>query len=551
MKKIILVVSWIFSILFLLIGFTFLFSSFLLPGLILMLIGAILLPPITSFINKQFKITPKWWMKDLAVFILFIIFLATIPDNEYKAGDKIVNSDMETLVEPVQNPGTGASNVEINDKSHTQPNNDKEKNKTQQGNTEKGRDDKKIEKTETGTGIGPGAGTAATGAAEATATAAMATNEANETNESIGTIAVTEATTTATATNEKETPGTLVIHFIDVGQADSILINTGSAAMLIDAGNNADAELVVNYIKEQGIKEFEYIIATHPHEDHIGGLDAVINTFDVKKIIMPKAQSSTRTFEDLLIAISNKGLKITSPAVGTRYSLGEAEFTILAPNSQSYGDTNDYSVVIKILFDKTTFLLTGDAGVVSEREMLSKGFDLKSDLLKVAHHGSRYSNSAEFLKAVSPTNAIISVGKDNPYGHPAPETIERLVKAGVQVYRTDESGTIVVTSDGETIKIDKKTSPIKEQAPPKATTAEAEDLTQKEEPVQQDDEKEDIEKEDIEKEELTGVYIGNKNTKKFHKPSCNSLPAEKNRVYFNTKEEAVSAGYQPCKICEP
>jgi len=215
--------------------------------------------------------------------------------------------------------------------------------------------------------------------------------------------------TTVQPTEATNVSGTLKVHFLDVGQADSILINAGSAVMLVDAGNNADADNVVNYIKAQGIKKLDYIIATHPHEDHIGGMDAVVNAFDIGKVIMPKVQSNTKTFEDLLRAIAGKGLKITSPVPGTKYSLGEAEFTILAPNGSDYEDVNDYSVVVKLQFGKTSFLLTGDAGVQSEGEMLLKGFDLKADLLKVGHHGSHYSTSDEFLKAVSPKFAVISV----------------------------------------------------------------------------------------------------------------------------------------------
>ncbi len=245
----------------------------------------------------------------------------------------------------------------------------------------------------------------------------------------------------------------LAVHFIDVGQADSILITMKDAAMLIDAGNNEDSQLVVDYIKGRGITTLDYVIATHPHEDHIGGMDAVINAFEVKSIIMPRVESTTKTFEDVLEAISNKGLKVTPPVPGTKYPLGEAEFTILAPNSEAYEDTNDYSVVIKLQYGATSFLFTGDAGFESEEEMLEKGYDLRADLLKVAHHGSRYSTSMEFLEAVQPKIAVISVGEDNDYGHPAPETIQRLRQAGAKIYRTDESGTIIATSDGKAIRM--------------------------------------------------------------------------------------------------
>ncbi|MFO7296195.1 MAG: ComEC/Rec2 family competence protein [Clostridia bacterium] len=245
----------------------------------------------------------------------------------------------------------------------------------------------------------------------------------------------------------------LAVHFIDVGQADCILVTIKDAAMLIDAGNNEDSQLVVDYIKGRGITTLDYVIATHPHEDHIGGMDAVINGFEVKNIIMPRAESTTKTFEDVLEAISNKGLKITPAVPGTEYSLGEAKFTILAPNSEAYEDTNDYSVVIKLQYGATSFLFTGDAGFESENEMLEKGYDLRADLLKVAHHGSKYSTSMKFLEAVQPKIAVISVGEDNDYGHPAPETIQRLRQAGAKIYRTDESGTIIATSDGKAIEM--------------------------------------------------------------------------------------------------
>lgn len=245
--------------------------------------------------------------------------------------------------------------------------------------------------------------------------------------------------------------GKLKISYIDVGQADSILIQQGTSSMLIDAGNNADSETVKNYISNQGITTLDYVIGTHPHEDHIGGMDYIINSFKIGKIYMPKATSITKTFQDVITAIKNKGMQITTPVPGDSFKLGDATCTILAPNNNSYDDLNNYSIVIKISFGSNKFMFDGDAGAVSEMEMIKKGFDVKADVLKVGHHGSKTSTSANFLTAVSPKYAVISVGKGNDYGHPYQGTMDRLKGIGAQVYRTDENGTIICTSDGTNI----------------------------------------------------------------------------------------------------
>ncbi|HEX9062011.1 MAG TPA: ComEC/Rec2 family competence protein [Clostridia bacterium] len=255
---------------------------------------------------------------------------------------------------------------------------------------------------------------------------------------------------------ESKLDGKLKLFFLDVGQADSILIRTGSSSMLIDAGNNPDGEDVVNYIRNEGVKKLDYVIGTHPHEDHIGGMDDVVNSFDIGKIYMPEASANTRTYADVITAVKNKGLKITRPVPGTNFKLGDAEVTILAPNGKKYDDLNNYSIAVKIVFGKTSFLLTGDAQIESENEMLQKGFDLKADVLKLGHHGSHTSTGPEFLKAVSPEYAVISCGKDNDYGHPHRETMEKLEKANIKVYRTDECGTIICTSDGKSISFNKQ-----------------------------------------------------------------------------------------------
>ncbi|WP_058486773.1 ComEC/Rec2 family competence protein [Defluviitalea phaphyphila] len=241
----------------------------------------------------------------------------------------------------------------------------------------------------------------------------------------------------------------LKVHFIDVGQADSILIDQNGKYMLIDAGNNADSDLIIDYLKKQGVKKLEYVVGTHPHEDHIGSLDTVINTFEIGKVLMPKVTNTTKTFEDVINAIKDKGLKITTPKVGDKYTLDEGEWIILAPNKDEYEDFNNYSIVIKYVFGNHSFLFTGDAEKESEEEMLLNNIELKSDVLKIGHHGSNTSTTDEFLEAVNPSYGIICVGQDNKYKHPHEETIDKLIKNNVEILRTDKNGTIIFTSDGK------------------------------------------------------------------------------------------------------
>lgn len=246
------------------------------------------------------------------------------------------------------------------------------------------------------------------------------------------------------------TPPQMKVHFLDVGQAESILIQSPSGkTMLIDAGNNDDGPQVITYIKKQGISKLDIVIGTHPHEDHIGGLDTVINTIAIDQIIMPKVSHTTKTYRDVLTAIQKKGLKITTAKPGLPIDLGlELKTAVLAPIEADYDELNNYSVVIRLVYGQISFLFTGDAEKLSENQIIASGAELSSTVLKVGHHGSSSSTSQAFLKRVSPQYAVIMAGEQNEYGHPHQETVKKLKEFGTILYRTDQNGTIVAASDG-------------------------------------------------------------------------------------------------------
>lgn len=309
----------------------------------------------------------------------------------------------------------------------------------------------------------------------------------------------------------------LVVHFIDVGQGDSILVQTPSQNILIDGGERTAGPIVVEYLRTQGIKGLDIVISTHPHSDHIGGLIDVLKTFPVKEVIDPAIVHATKTYEEFLTLIDRKNIIFTEGRAGMTRDLGDGiTMSLLHPTSPSARNLNDASVVAKVNYDKVSFLFTGDAEAVSEKEMISRGTKLQSTVLKVGHHGSRTSTSPAFLNAVSPAVAVIMLGADNKYGHPHPETISKLTTAGVKIYRTDLHGTIVISTDGETITIQ---------------TENKSDL----EPVSKN------------------RYVGSKNSDIYHFPACRFAKTIKpeNLVWFSSTAEAKAAGYRPCGTCKP
>lgn len=277
-------------------------------------------------------------------------------------------------------------------------------------------------------------------------------------------VAVVVAVISALASSKPEPPvqgetekSNFQVHYIDVGQGDCSLVVCDGQTLLIDAGENGHETEVINYLRSLGIDKLDYIIATHPHSDHIGGLPEVIEEFGMDNIIMPRLTKeqtpTTKTYTRMLEEIKASGAKVISAKVGSTYTLGEASFEILGPVSDSAEDLNSMSVVAKVTHGENSFLFTGDAESDEEREIIGAGVDLDADVLKMGHHGSNTSSCKEFLAEVTPEICVIMCGEDNDYGHPHKEPLERLKKYTNEIYRTDICGDIVISSDGKNLDI--------------------------------------------------------------------------------------------------
>ena len=261
--------------------------------------------------------------------------------------------------------------------------------------------------------------------------------------------------------NEKNA---LKVHFIDVGQGDSILIQIpgpNPGVMLIDAGQASRGATVVSYLRSQNVKQIDWLVATHPDPDHIGGMAKVLDSLPVKKLYMPKTSHTTQTYENFLLAVKRNGLTITGARHGVEVTRAEGlDVRFIGPRGTSYEQLNDWSAVLRVEFRGTVFLFTGDGEAKSEFEMLlASDIQPRADVLKVAHHGSSDATSDLFLSVVSPKYAVISVGAGNPYGHPSQRVMTSLAKAKVTVYRTDQNGTVIIMSDGKNLSVSTSKKP--------------------------------------------------------------------------------------------
>lgn len=306
-------------------------------------------------------------------------------------------------------------------------------------------------------------------------------------------------------------------HFIDVGQGDCIFIQGGGTNILIDSGTAESGSVVYKYLKDMNVNYLDYFIGTHPHEDHLGGASAVLSSIDVGTVFLNFDTSSSYFYERFVDTLIKKDITPVIPDMDCLYETGPFKIKFLSPK-KDFEDANDNSLITMIQFGSVKALFMGDAERAVESELLSGNYDISADILKVGHHGSRYASSQEFLNAVYPGVAVIQCGEGNSYGHPHSEALKRLSAIDATILRTDESGSIVLTTDGSTIR--------------QAVTGEL------------------FPKSD-DKEIIPLIYIGNRKSKIFHTEACPNLPGENNRIEFDSREAAIKSGYKACGNCYP
>ena len=312
----------------------------------------------------------------------------------------------------------------------------------------------------------------------------------------------------------------LTIHFIDVGKADCALLECDGKYMIIDGGNVEDGQMVVSYLQQMGVETIDRVVCSHAHEDHVGGLPAVLSVFDAENVYAPVTDYDTKVFRNFLKKAEAAAGAITVPKPGDQFTLGSATCTVLGPVKE-YADPNDTSIVLKVSYGDSDFLFTGDMEIVAENDMIDhwgEDFDWNVELLKVGHHGSSTSSGYRFIYETNPAYGVISVGQDNEYGHPHEEPMSRLKDAGLLILRTDELGHVIATTDGSEISF---TWENQNAAPADAEPADP----------------------------AMKILYGNKKSKTFHAYDCKSLPGESNRVELADYDTAIAQGYKPCSGC--
>ena len=361
---------------------------------------------------------------------------------------------------------------------------------------------------------------------------------------------------TAGQREEQMPDGTLSVTFLDVGQGNAVLVEQSGAYMLIDGGNRDYSSFVVSYLKEQGVEELAYVIASHYDADHLNGVVGALHAFSCGQVLAPDYVTDTRVYESFERVIKEQDIALAYPAVGDTYTLGDASFTVVCPEVYDPKEDNDNSVGIRLVYGNTSFLICGDAGKAEEQAMLDSGVTLDSDVYLASHHGSEGSSSEAFMRAVSPTAVVVSAGAGNSYGHPTRTVLNRVKACGAALYRTDLQGTITVTSDGTSLSwsVDatqdyRDGDEVAAGAADTTGTSGAADTAGSAAQASSGGETAAGGTADV-----TGEYVLNTNTKKFHRSSCSSvaqMSPENKAAFSGSREELIAAGYDPCKRCNP
>jgi len=359
--------------------------------------------------------------------------------------------------------------------------------------------------------------------------------------------------------------GELTVHFLDVGQGNSVLVVQDGKYMLIDGGDRDYSSFVVSYLKQLGVEKLDYVVASHYDADHLNGIVGVLNVFPCDLVIGPDYEGDTKVYQSFRDVVESKEIKFEVPEWNGKYQFAGSEFQIVSPVSYDYTDGNELSIGVKLKYQDNSFLICGDIGNDMEQDMLLQGADLKSNVFLANHHGSKYSNGEEFLNAVSPEYVVISCGIENKYEHPAASLLLNVQKLNASLYRTDLQGTLLAVSDGTNIRFntspsmdyrsgaelkkeDKTSAGTQEQPQEKAADLESFEMQMDEAQTMLEESDTDV------KDSVTNEFVLNTNTKKFHLSDCSSakdIKDENKEISGKTKDELIAEGYGPCKRCNP
>lgn len=361
----------------------------------------------------------------------------------------------------------------------------------------------------------------------------------------------------------------LEIHYLDVGQGDCAILLCDGHIMMIDGGGSNQSQFIYSYLHNTlGVSTIDIMVSTHPHNDHTGGLSAALNACKVETIYSPVFFYDEIGFTTLRRIMSEHNMNFTIPIAGNEVSLGDAKVEFLAPY-MLHSKMNDNSIIVRVVYGQTSFIFMGDAEIEEEQELLASGYDLHSTVIKIGHHGSVSSSSSELIEAVNPEYAVISVGKENTYGHPNTEVLQRLIDREVSIWRTDLYGTIICSSDGQSVLFASDKDPSQDTVDGFVAFLPDEEMQNEDRLLnstinQDEDNLSDISQlmigiidtSDTRRPDTvpdTIAYVGNKKSKKFHYPDCQGAQnmKEKNRIEFENREDAVALGYEPCGSCHP